>query len=89
VVDQHQFVLDFAGPALDALPDGAPVQAVASANANGRVLETLAYKNPATGAWRMTLRVQRLNPAMPVELRAFLQHNNQTLSETWTNLITP
>ena len=21
--------------------------------------------------------------------RAFLQHNNQTLSETWTNLITP
>ena len=37
----------------------------------------------------MTLRVQRLNPAQPVELRAFLQHNNQTLSETWTNLITP
>jgi periplasmic glucans biosynthesis protein len=35
--------------------------------------------------------------AMPAELanldydgyRAFLQHNNQTLSETWTNLITP
>lgn len=40
-------------------------------------------------AWRMPLRVQRLNPAQPVELRAFLQHNQQTLSETWTNLITP
>ena len=89
-VDQPiQFVVDFAGPALDALPEGAPVQAIASANANGRVTEALAYKNPATGAWRMTLRVQRLNPALPVELRAFLQHNNQTLSETWTNLITP
>jgi glucans biosynthesis protein len=88
-VDQHQFVLDFAGPALDALPDDAPVQAIASTNANGRVTEALAYKNPATAAWRMTLRVQRLNPALPVELRAFLQHNNQTLSETWTNLITP
>jgi glucans biosynthesis protein len=65
------------------------VQAIATANANGRITESLAYKNPATGAWRMTLRVQRINPALPVELRAFLQHNNQTLSETWTNLITP
>lgn len=86
---QVQFTIDFAGPALDALPDDAPVQAIATANANGRVTESLVYKNLATGAWRMTLRVQRLNPALPVELRAFLQHNNQTLSETWTNLITP
>jgi len=54
--------------ALDALPNGAPVQAIASANANanGRVTESLAYKNPATGTWRMTLRVQRLNPALLV-----------------------
>jgi glucans biosynthesis protein len=37
----------------------------------------------------MTLRVQRLNPAQPVELRAFLKHDNHTVSETWTNLITP
>ena len=79
---------DFAGPALDALPEGAQVQAIATADANGRILESNVYKNPATGAWRMTLRVQRLNLAQPVEMRAFLQYNNQTLSETWTNLIT-
>jgi len=85
---QTQFVIDFAGPALDALPEGAQVQAIATADANGRVLESNVYKNPATGAWRMTLRVQRLNLAQPVEMRAFLQYNNQTLSETWTNLIT-
>ena len=70
------------------------MRAVATASANGRVLESLAYKNPATGAWRMTLRVQRLDasgPAQPIELRAFLQNDNtsDTLSETWTNLITP
>jgi len=52
--------------ALDALPNGAPVQAIASANANGRVTETLTYKNPATSTWRMTLRVQRLNLALLV-----------------------
>ena len=88
---QIQFVIDFAGPALDALPDGANVQAISTSSANARVLESLAYRNPATGAWRMTLRVERLKtaePIQPIELRAFLQHDQHTLSETWTNLIT-
>lgn len=88
---QVQFVVDFAGPALDALPADAKVEAITTASANARVAESLAYRNPATGAWRMTLRVERLKtagPAQPIELRAFLQHNHQTLSETWTNLIT-
>ncbi len=83
------FVLDFAGPAFDALPEGAAVKAISSASSNGRVLESIAYKNPVNGTWRMSLRVLRLDPAQPVELRAFLQHDNNTLSETWTNLITP
>ena len=91
---QIQFVIDFAGPALDALPEDAKVEAITTASANARVVESLAYRNPATGTWRMTLRVERLKtanaaePAQPIELRAFLQHDNQTLSETWTNLIT-
>ena len=86
---QVQFVLDFAGPALEALPEGAAVKAITTADANGRVLESIAYKNPATGGWRATLRVQRLDASQPIELRAFLQLDNNTLSETWTNLITP
>ena len=88
---QVQFVVDFAGPALDALTEAAKVEAITTASANARVVESLAYRNPATGAWRMTVRVERLKsaePIQPIELRAFLQHNNQTLSETWTNLIT-
>lgn len=95
---QIQFVIDFAGPALDALPEDAKVQAVTSVSANARVVESLAYRNPATGAWRMTLRLERLkkapgqtatqDAAQPIEVRAFLQHEQHTLSETWTNLIT-
>jgi glucans biosynthesis protein len=91
---QIQFVVDFAGPALDALPQDAKVEAITTAGSNARVVESLAYRNPATGAWRMTVRVERLKPAnaaepvQPIELRAFLQYNQQTLSETWTNLIT-
>ncbi|MDB5749969.1 MAG: glucan biosynthesis protein [Ramlibacter sp.] len=86
---QVQFVVDFAGPALAALPPDAAVRAVASADGNGRVLEQLAYFNPAAKSWRMTLRVQRIDPAQPVELRAFLQHDTHTLSETWSNIILP
>ena len=86
---QVQFTLDFSGLSLEALPDGAAVKAVTTADANGRVLESIAYKNPATGGWRATLRVQRLDAAKPIELRTFLQLDDHTLSETWTNLITP
>jgi glucans biosynthesis protein len=86
---QVQYVVDFAGPALDALPPGAAVRAVATADANGQILEQLAYPNPAAKGWRMTLRVQRLDPARPVELRAFLQHDSHSLSETWTHIILP
>lgn len=84
-----QYVIDFAGPALDALGDDAPVRAVVSSDANGRVLESQVWRNPATGGWRLALRVQRIVPGQPIELRAFLQHNNDTLSETWTNIVTP
>ena len=91
LAQQTQFVIDFAGPALDALPEGANVQAITTSSANARVLESLVYRNPASGAWRMTLRVRRLasaEPLKPIELRAFLQHDHHTLSETWTTLIT-
>ena len=86
---QVQYVVDFNGPALDALPPGAAVRAVVTADANARVLEQLAYPNPAAKGWRMTLRVQRIDPARPVELRAFLQDDNHILSETWTNILLP
>jgi glucans biosynthesis protein len=86
---QVQYIVDFAGPALEALPADAPVQAVVTSDANGRVLQQLAYRNTATNTWRMTVRVQRINPALPVEMRAFLQHDKHILSETWSNILLP
>lgn len=84
-----QYVVDFAGPDVARLPADAPLKAVATSDANGRITESLVYRNGATGAWRMTLRVQRLDPTQPVELRAFLQHHNDIVSETWSNIILP
>jgi len=85
--DQHQFIVDFAGPAIDALPADARVEARVSTDANGELLHVNAYRNDATGAWRMAVRVRQRNGAQPVELRGYLRHGNHTLSETWSNLI--
>ena len=43
----------------------------------------------ATRTWRVTVRVERVDATQPVELRAFLQHHNDTVSETWTHLLLP
>lgn len=86
---EPQYVIDFQGPMLDALPASAALNAVVSADSNGRVLETTVFPNPATRTWRMSLRVARIDPAQPVELRAFLQHQDHTVSETWTHLLLP
>jgi glucans biosynthesis protein len=90
---QVQYVIDFQGPALDALPADAAPKAVVTATGAGRVIEQIAYRNPASTpnqkAWRMTVRVQRDNPAQPIELRAFLQNGNDIVSETWTHIILP
>jgi glucans biosynthesis protein len=87
--DEQQFVVDFMGPSLAALPSGAPVKAVVSAPTNGEVLETNAYYVEATGAWRMMVRVKQLDMTKPTELRGFLQNGTDVLTETWSNLVPP
>jgi glucans biosynthesis protein len=82
-----QYVVDFDGPALRSLRPDTTVAAVVSSSANATVVERNAYHNEATGTWRMTLRLNRLPSSQPVELRAFLQHGNTALTETWTTII--
>ncbi len=85
--DERQFIVDFDGPALAALPAEAPLRAVASSSPNGELREAHAFRNEATGHWRMALRVRIQDPTQPTELRAFLQTASDTVSETWTYLI--
>jgi glucans biosynthesis protein len=85
--DEHQFMVDFMGPSLAALPASAPVTAVVSAPTNGAILETNAYHVEATGAWRMMVLVKQLDATQPVELRGYLQNGSDVLTETWSNLI--
>jgi glucans biosynthesis protein len=84
-----QYVVDFAGPALEALPAGADVRAVVSTDANGRVVEQNTFPLPQGRRQRLVLRIARNDPAQPVELRAFLQNNDKVLTETWSNILLP
>jgi glucans biosynthesis protein len=85
--DEQQFIVDFSGPSLNALPANAAVKAVVSAPANGRIVESNAYRLEATGAWRMAVRVKQINPQQLTELRGFLQSGNDVLTETWSNVL--
>jgi glucans biosynthesis protein len=87
--DSIALLVDFEGPALSRLAADTKVDAVVTVDANGKVLETNAYRNAVTGGWRMTLRVRREEDKKPVELRAYLRSNNLTLSETWSYIIPP
>lgn len=89
--NRRKLVVDFAGavlPAPDAL-DAQDVQAVASANANARVVHVNAYPNPARRGWRATIEFDRLDAKQPVELRVFLRQGANTLSETWSYALAP
>ena len=82
--DAVQFHVDFAGPALEALSDGAPVEARVSGDENVRSLRAQAYPNPGRGGWRVSIEFRRRDIAKPVELRAFLRLGDRALSETWS-----
>jgi glucans biosynthesis protein len=85
--NEHQFVVDFTGPALDALPPDAEVKGVVTAPLNGEVLESNAYYLEPSRQWRMAVRVKQIDPTQPTELRGYLQHGADVLTETWSNLL--
>lgn len=84
---EHQFIVDFTGPAIENLPASAPLRAQVSAGDNGHILEQALYRNEAARSWRLALRVRQSRSDQPVELRAFLQHQQDTVSETWSNIL--
>ncbi|HEX7382113.1 MAG TPA: glucan biosynthesis protein G [Nevskiaceae bacterium] len=83
------FVIDFAGPALSALPPDAPVEGVISTDANGEILGQQVVHNSHTGGWRLYLKIKHVDTRKPVELRAYLRSGDNTVSETWSYIVPP
>ena len=89
VDDSIALLVDFEGPALKKLPADAKLEGIVTADANGKLMETNAYRNEITGGWRMAVRLRRNDEAKPVELRGHLKNGNDTLSETWSYILPP
>jgi glucans biosynthesis protein len=86
-----RFLVDFEGGALASLPKDTVLRGVVSAGGRedgAEILEQQVIQNSITGAWRLVFQIR--HPAsQPVELRAFLQRNDEALSETWAFLLKP
>ncbi|MFI7855608.1 glucan biosynthesis protein G [Pseudomonas promysalinigenes] len=66
------FLVDFAGPALAALPEDTPVRSQISVGDNAEVVENNLRYNPETKGWRLTLRLKVKEANKSTEMRAAL-----------------
>ena len=77
----RKFVVEFAGPALDALgPDDRPEVVVTPSR--GTVHRAFTEPVPRMARWRAVFDLEAPG-AQPVDLRAYLRAGDRTLSETW------
>jgi glucans biosynthesis protein len=74
------------------LPAGATPRGVITIGSGtgkeGELLDHQVVKNPATGGWRLVFQV-RPKTGKPVELRAYLSGEDETLTETWSYVLLP
>ncbi|WP_245391889.1 glucan biosynthesis protein G [Salinicola aestuarinus] len=77
------FVVDFQGPSLAGLDADANVSVQASVGDNGELVSTRAVPNPATGGWRLFVKIKRSDNNAPLDIRAHLSKDNKRLTETW------
>ena len=85
--DSIRLHVDFEGGPLPKLPADAKLVSGVWIGDNGELLERQTYRNEVTGGWRISLRLKRLDQEKPVELRAFLRNDKDTISETWSYVI--
>ena len=93
--DARIFVIDFAGGQLNSLAEEESLEGVVSIGSGARVVEQQLLKNPFTGGWRLAIHVlmddekETGKRREPVELRAFLKHEEDVLTETWSYVYEP
>jgi glucans biosynthesis protein len=88
----YRFIVDFEGLRLKALSAETVVRGVITVGGGTEIGEELVdqhvVKNTITGGWRLGFQV-RPKDNRPVELRAFLQKGDETLTETWSYTLHP
>ena len=80
----RQFVIDFDGPQLDAIPADKPPVAVANCSGGARIADCSVFRNSFAGTWRVILKM--IPPAGSkdaIDLRCSLQQGTNVVGETW------
>ena len=81
----RQFVLDFDGPKLDALPEDQPPVAIANCSAGAAIVDNFVTRNKYLGTWRVILKMKPKDGSHEaIDLRCTLQQGTNIISETWT-----
>lgn len=84
----YRVVVDFRGGPLDRLRPTATLSSSVTALDGGEVIEHFVEYNPAAQAWRLSL-LARPARDRALSLRAFLAHDGQPVTETWTYRLPP
>ena len=80
----RQFVIDFDGPKLDAIPEDKPPVAIPSCSGGAHIADTLVTRNNFLGTWRVILKmVPPADTNAAVDLRCTLQQGTNAVGETW------
>ena len=81
----RQFVIDFAGPKLDAIPADQPPMAVSNCSGGAHIADSFVTRNDFLGTWRVILKmVPPADTNAAVDLRCTLQQGTNVVGETWT-----
>lgn len=78
----RKFVIDFRGGALDKVTDPAQIEPVITVS-EGKIASNLVQRLPGPADWRLIFDF-RPEGSRPQELRAFLKHGAEALTETWS-----
>jgi glucans biosynthesis protein len=80
----RQFIIDFAGPDLDAIPEDKPPVAIANCSGGAHIADVRVVRNPFTSTWRVILKmVPPPGSKEAIDLRCSLQQGANVIGETW------
>jgi glucans biosynthesis protein len=83
-----RIVVDFEGDKLKSLPDSAPIKALISLGPDSQLVQQSVFRNAVTRGWRLSFQLRPPKGKL-LELRAFLHHADDPLTETWSYQLEP
>ncbi len=83
-----EFILDFAGGELKNLPPDSIMKGHISTDDNGKLLYHYVERNDKINGWRLVFKIAPTT-GQPVQLRAFLAHDDHAVTETWDYVLAP